>query len=170
MRTANFHIRAATSEDVSAITALWQELMDFHQARDPLFARAADGHVRFAEFIEGRIASTTACVLVAVEPPMLVGFCLATIAKLLPLFAQPTYGAILDLAVTAAYQRQGIGQALVVEAVRWFREHQIERLEVRVSVANEVATAFWRKIGFSPYMSILSSELDNLGGFSAENA
>ena len=159
MSPESFQVRTATPADVGAIVALWQEFMDFHKERDSCFTRSADGHERFGEFVSGRIASDAACVLVAEQQGAIVGYCLATISKYPPVFAQQTYGSIVDLAVTAACRRSGIGQALAAEACRWFAARAIHRIEARVAVANEVSTAFWAKMGFAPYLAIVTKEI-----------
>jgi len=133
--------------------------MDFHQERDRCFTRAVNGQARFAEFVAGRIVSETSCVLVAEQQHDIVGYCLATVSKFPLVFAHPEYGAILDLAVTAKCRRGGIGEALVAEASRWFAERDLHRIEVRVATSNEVATAFWKKIGFVPYIEMVYKEI-----------
>ncbi len=62
-------------------------------------------------------------------------------------------------AVTANYRRCGIGEELVKEMLKWFRDHDIKRIEVKVSVHNELSTAFWRKMGFNPYIETLYLEV-----------
>lgn len=91
-------IRKAANADLDAIGRLWQEFMDFHRDRDPHFARSADGHERFKEFIAGHITSDTSCVLVADDGGEIVGYCLATLAKYPPVFEHRDYGAVFDLA------------------------------------------------------------------------
>lgn len=158
MKHKHIQIRSATLEDTNAIVELWKEYMDFHAERERRFARSDDGHVRFGEYISGRIMDDASCVLVAEHEQNVVGYCLATLAKFPPVFAYREYGSISDLAVTARSRHQGIGQALVEAAFRWFAERGVRRIEVRVATSNEVSTAFWRKMGFVPYLEILHCE------------
>lgn len=165
MKHEQMRIRRAAPEDRDAIVELWKEYMDFHAARDQHFARSAEGPQRFGDYLSGRIvdaASCThaaSCVLVAEHNQEVVGYCLATIAKFPPVFASREYGSISDLAVAAKVRRQGIGQALVEAALRWFAERDVHRIEVRVATSNELSMAFWRKMGFAPYVEILHREL-----------
>ena len=152
-------IRKATQEDTRAIVELWKELMGFHKERDRHFTRSADGHKRFAEFVSGRIAHKASSILVAEQQDAIVGYCLATISKYPPVFEYQEYGAIFDLAVTENYRRKGIGQALVEAALQWFSEQEIHRVEVRVATSNENSTAFWKKIGFVPYLEVVYKEI-----------
>lgn len=146
-------IRKAVSADLPAIGDLWQEFMDFHKKRDAHFARTIDGHERFKEFISGHMAPETSCVLVAEQDGEAVGYCLATLAKHPPVFENQDYGTVFDLAVTKRCRRNGIGERLFHAAQAWFADHEIHRIEVRVVVANETSTAFWRKMGFNPYVT-----------------
>lgn len=146
-------IRKAGSEDLDAIGTLWQELMDFHRERDPHFVTASDGQAQFKEFIAGHIAADTSCVLIAESDGDLAGYCLATMAKYPPVFESRDYGAVFDLAVTARCRRTGIGEKMYRAAEAWFAEHGVHRIEIRVMVANEISTAFWKKMGFQPYIS-----------------
>lgn len=141
------------SADLPAIGELWKELIDFHKKRDPHFTRAADGHERFKDFISGHMMSETSCVLVAEQDGETVGYCLATLAKHPPVFENQEYGMVCDLAVTERCRRNGIGERLFRSVQTWFADHGIHRIELRVVVANETSTAFWRKMGFNPYIT-----------------
>ena len=146
-------IRKAVVGDLNAIGVLWQEFMDFHKERDPHFARSADGHEGFKEFISAHMISETSCVLLAEQDGKALGYCLATLARYPPVFEKRDYGTVFDLAVTGHCRRKGIGKRLYHAAENWLTDHGIRRIEVRVAVSNEASTAFWRKMGFSPYVT-----------------
>jgi ribosomal protein S18 acetylase RimI-like enzyme len=146
-------VRKAVTTDLNAIGDLWQEFMDFHRNRDPHFARSADGHERFKEFISGHMTSENSFVLVAEQGGRLVGYCLATLAKYPPVFEDRDYGTVFDLAVTERSRRTGIGERLYRMTEAWFAEHNIHRIEIRVAVSNETSTAFWKKMGFNPFVT-----------------
>jgi ribosomal protein S18 acetylase RimI-like enzyme len=144
-------IRPAARKDIDAMGALWAEFMDFHAERDPWFKRSESGHTRFAEFIAERLEDERSIVLVAETDGEVVGHALAMIAKRLPVFEPEDYAQIMDVAVAGKHRRSGIGMRLVQEMMRLFRQRGIRRVEVTAAVTNEVATAFWRKMGFVPY-------------------
>jgi ribosomal protein S18 acetylase RimI-like enzyme len=155
MAPITFAIRQAIPEDTAAIVEIWKEFMDFHAVRDRHFTRSVQGHERFADFISGRIVHDASCVVVAEQAQKVVGYCLAVLSHYPPVFLYDTYGMISDLAVSASHRRQGIGQALVEHALAWFAERKISRIELRVAITNEISMAFWRKMGFNPYVEIL---------------
>jgi ribosomal protein S18 acetylase RimI-like enzyme len=152
-------IRTATRRDVPAIVKLWEELMDFHQARDPLFTRARNGSRLFAKFVEENIRNDAACVLVATVDGKIVGYCQGMLEQHPPALAKPQYGQILDFLVTADCRRAGIGEQMFEALCDWFRAEGIRRIEVRHSTANESAARFWPKMGFTPYLQTLFREL-----------
>jgi GNAT superfamily N-acetyltransferase len=45
---------------------------------------------------------------------------------------------------------QGVASALARAAETWFREHGINFIELRYSLANKAAAAVWEKLGYAP--------------------
>ena len=156
--TGKVTIRKAVAEDVPSIVELWKELMDFHKARDRLFSRSATGHEAFADYVKGHITSQTSLVFVGEACGNLVGYCIAFIEKYPPVLEMTEYGLVQDLGVTKEYQRRAIGQRLLREAQNWFSEKGIRRIEARVSKVNKQSTAFWAKMGFTPYLETVFME------------
>jgi len=151
-------IRQATPEDIGAIVELWKEMIDFHRIRDPFFTRAVNGEDVFAEFVQKNINSETACVYVAGVGGKIVGYCQGMLEKHPPVLAQTDYGQILDFAVAADYRRAGVGERLCQALQGWFVLKGVHRIEVRHSESNEIASGFWTKMGFKPYMKTLFKE------------
>ncbi len=152
-------IRAATYQDVPAIVALWEELMDFHWAKDPFFERAHNGSNLFARFVEENVRNDAACVLVAVIEEKIVGYCQGFLDRHPPVIAEPEYGQVLDFAVTALHQGTGIGTQMFETLREWFRKEGVHRIEVRHSSSNEIAARFWAQMGFKPYLQTLFTKL-----------
>ncbi len=152
-------IRPATRRDIPAIVGLWEELMDFHQALDPFFTRSVQGSNIFARFIEENIRNDAACVLVAVVDGKIVGYCQGILDRHPPALAESDFGQIFDFGVTADYRRAGIGEQMFQTLYGWFRREGIRRIEVRHSTFNEIASRFWPKMGFQPYLQTLFLEL-----------
>jgi GNAT superfamily N-acetyltransferase len=155
-------IRQATQKDTQAMVELWKEMIDFHKELDRFFTRKSTGHQEWMKFITDHISKETSCVLVAECKGRIVGYSLAIISEYPPVLTIKRYGLFQDLAITADYRRCGIGESLFAEMLKWFREHGIERMEVRVSVRNELSTAFWRKMGFKPYIETLYLEISGV--------
>lgn len=152
-------IRLATRRDIPAIVALWEELMDFHQARDPFFTRSDSGSKIFAQFVAENIRNDAACVLVATVDATIVGYCQGILDRHPPALAASDFGQVLDFGVTAEHRRAGIGERMFAALCEWFRREEIRRVEVRHSTHNEIGASFWPKMGFAPYLQTLFLEL-----------
>jgi len=158
-------VREATEEDLLRILELWKEFMDFHAERDAWYTRSGRGHECFAEFVRKNIATVEASVLVAdvdVDVDVdtdagagAVGYAMARVGERPAVFDDRRTGEVLDLAVAAPHRRKGAGERLVGAVLDWFRGLGLARVELGAIVTNEVANAFWRKMGFRPYMSRL---------------
>jgi ribosomal protein S18 acetylase RimI-like enzyme len=152
-------IRKAGRADVPSILELWKELMDFHKERDQLFSRSATGHESFADFITGHISSETSNVFVAEAGKDIVGYCIAIVEKYPPVLEIQEYGLVKSLAVTEEHRHSGIGKRLLEEAQSWFSEKGVHRIEARVAKSNRLATDFWAKMGFVPYLETVFFEI-----------
>jgi RimJ/RimL family protein N-acetyltransferase len=56
--------------------------------------------------------------------------------------------ATLGMFVVASHRGRGVGTALMTEAMRWAREHRLERIELTVYPHNAAALALYRRFGF----------------------
>ena len=161
MMSANAIIRPARASDIPAIVDLWMELMDFHAERDPWFRRSADGHIGFAEHLANCMDDARYVLLVAELDGQIVGYSLAEITQRPAAFAEREHGFITDIAVTAKCRRLGIGTRLAEETIRCLQERGMRKIVLSYASANEVSRAFWRKMGFQPYMERLRLDTDN---------
>lgn len=57
-------------------------------------------------------------------------------------------GFLQRLAVEPACQRQGLGRALAVDALRWLRRWRVEQAVVNTQVGNEAALGLYESLGF----------------------
>jgi GNAT superfamily N-acetyltransferase len=57
------------------------------------------------------------------------------------------------------WRRRGVATQLVRVALGWIRARGVERVEVRVAAGNAEGQAFWRALGFGPYMQILQRRI-----------
>ncbi len=57
--------------------------------------------------------------------------------------------------VTEPVRRQGVGTAMVEQAIDWAQSHSIRCIELGVLAANRPAIEFWRRHGFSTYRELM---------------
>ena len=153
-------IRQATINDIPLILELWKELMDFHKELDPLFSRSAKGHEKFAEHVKKGICNGDCYVVAAFDGEDLAGYCMAKISKYPPVLEKQEYGEIDNIAVTEKYRRGRVGERLIGEVRKWYREKGIDRIEAKVSKFNKISTSFWAKMGFRPYLETVFLEIE----------
>ena len=125
------------------------------------FARAADGADRLRAYVTERLSDEAPCLLVAEADGAVAGDCLVAVCRFPPVFAERDYGAVYDLAVTAALRRMGVGKRLFQSARDWCAGRGMKRMEVGIALSNPVSAGFWKKMGFDPYLAKASLELSD---------
>ncbi len=149
----------AEERHVKDIGDLWWEFIIFHRDIDPIW-EPEDNAVPF--FIEGHLRkylqSEDCLVLAAMDGPETVGYSLAEIKRIPPGLKRDDYGHIDQIAVAPGCRREGIGEKLYHENVRWFRSKNIKRIEVDTAARNNVANSFWQKQGFAVYTCTMFKE------------
>lgn len=163
--TEEVRIRRATGDDREAVGQLWLELMTHHAGLDPdAFSLADDALAQWHEIFEARMADENSLLLVAEAEGQVVGFIKGSVREEYPVLAGGSYGYLGETSVTARYQRQGVGRRLYEALAAWFRERGISEVRLQVSSYNPVSDAFWRAMGFSPYLMHMRSRLDGAAG------
>lgn len=150
-------IKNATSNELPDVVALWEEHLAYHAACDAYFAKSPDAALDFLKFLEDQLAELG--LFVAEVDGRRVGFILGEIAHRPPCFAERVYGMIDDLAVTADWRGQGVGQELLKRMLAWFQEKGIHRIETRVLMSNPLASKFWEQAGFGAYMRCVYKDI-----------
>jgi ribosomal protein S18 acetylase RimI-like enzyme len=153
-------IREARRQDIPAITALWQEMMDFHRAQDARFRFAANAPREFEKHILATLRSRDALILVAESEGKVVAYVLGEVHTRKPLYPVGRYGFISDLSVQASNQRRGIGRALVEEMTQWLRRKGVTTIELFAAVDNPDSMAFWHAMGYTDFLCLMRRELD----------
>ncbi|PIE51978.1 hypothetical protein CSA37_08895 [Candidatus Fermentibacteria bacterium] len=72
-----------------------------------------------------------------------------------PVFQRKRCGIISDTFVVENHRREGIGEALFAQAMEWLQKKGIDSVELRVASANPVAKSFWKKNGFTPFITVM---------------
>jgi GNAT superfamily N-acetyltransferase len=150
----NLIIRLATEEDSKAVIKLWREMADLHQKIEPLVWTLQPGANNLAQryFADCRNTEDHLC-LVAVAQEEIVGFLHAAKTGRPPVFLFATTGKVIECCVSETQRRQGVGQQLLAEALKWFKARGINHIEVSYALDNPGAEAFWSEQGFRPYQA-----------------
>lgn len=77
-------------------------------------------------------------------------------------------GHILAIAVDESYRREGVGSALIINAIDRLNKNGADKIKLEVRVSNEVAQKFYNKIGFQPRKVVPSYYSDGEDAISME--
>ena len=101
--SSNLLIRRAQPSDVDAIVALWEELLDFHQERDPYYTRVPDAAKHSAEHLAKKMSEEETILLVAEFDGAVVGYLMARSHPRPPVFVGGPVISISDICVKNGY-------------------------------------------------------------------
>jgi ribosomal protein S18 acetylase RimI-like enzyme len=141
-------VRRAVATDVPALQRLWAELIDHHAEGDSYFNRSPEAVDLHGARLHEELDQEDRLILIAEHDSEPVGFVIAEIRAGPDLFVIGPYGFVRDLGVTRSARRLGVGQRLYEAVLEWFAEHGVERAELDVTEANEVARRFWSRQGY----------------------
>jgi RimJ/RimL family protein N-acetyltransferase len=138
----SFEIRRATPSDAAALVALGQQVSA--EPEGWLIARGWRGVGDERRYLRAIRRSENAAVYVAETDEGVVGR-LSLARDTNPASA---HVADLGLLVAASHRRQGIGRALLDQAVAWARDTGVEKIELHVFPYNEPAIRLYEQFGF----------------------
>lgn len=145
-------VRPATIEDVDALVKLWHPIMQERAQFDRRLKLSENAPSLWEKELRGWLERDDVAVLLAHDDDKIVGYVVGWILERPIFFLQERYGYISDLAVDGHAHLGGIGTVLFDGIKAWFREQDIERLDIQVMHAHPIAQAFWRAKGATQYM------------------
>lgn len=154
----NLQIRPARVDDMRSIIFLWKELMEFHKPMSSNFEMSPDAELKFTLFLKSCIKSPEKTfVIVAEDQPsqIIQGYILGVIGKYPPVFKIQQFGDITDICVARDMRRHAIGKKLVEEAKNWYKKRGIRLIHIQAATKNPISQAFWKKMGFIPYLETM---------------
>jgi GNAT superfamily N-acetyltransferase len=182
-----YRVRPASPADVRPLAALYRGEAEFHQRLAGYYH--LQPQFNWHAFVRGRIEGPDRAVMVAEREGALAGFIFVRAGGYQPsrgwrhwlrgiipgirrspgLPLQPLrWGVIEDCFVAEPARRQGIGEALVAGASRWFAGRGIHRVELAVLYDNPDAARFWTRLGFAPFRVSMWRDVGEGGAPSGE--
>lgn len=110
-------------------------------------ALPADAFERWRDSLEP-LLGRFGFVLLAESEGELLGFLAGRVRSQPPYFGGQPAGFVSDVFVEEAHRRQGVADALLAAAAKWFEERDIRRVELQVLVGNSDAREFYRRRGW----------------------
>jgi ribosomal protein S18 acetylase RimI-like enzyme len=141
-------IRLAEEEDISTISAIWMEFMQYHAQFDVSMKPREGAEAVFGDYLMTCLGDENRRLIVAEDRKDIIGYAMGRIDQRPPIYEETVFGFITDVAVTESRRREGIGSALAMELYQWFISRQVVTIEAYVQNANSMAMDFWQKQGF----------------------
>ncbi|MED0967356.1 GNAT family N-acetyltransferase [Bacillus paramycoides] len=150
MRISNKYI---TLDEIEIIRDSLDKLHEYHNSKSKYFSgdypritfeERIEEYKRNSKYGEYRIE-----LLIDSETDNILGFCIA--------YSKSVSGKIEVLFVDEKYRRNGFGLKLMNSAVEWFKEKQVDDIELTVVYGNE-AVSFYQKLGFYPRSIIMTTK------------
>jgi ribosomal protein S18 acetylase RimI-like enzyme len=140
-------VRPARLDDVPAIEPLWYTLYK-HQRENGMFLEVSPNSFKeWAASMNAALGRFT-CLFVVDLRPQILGFLAGRIGTLPPHFGGFPFGFISEVFVSEEYRGRNIGRALMAQAVEWFSERGVNRVELQVLLNNAGARRFYNGLGW----------------------
>jgi ribosomal protein S18 acetylase RimI-like enzyme len=156
----NIAIRPARTDDGPRMYRAWEAVRAHNASRD---SRVRYVPVTEAEFMAGLhevIQRPQSIALVAENGSELLGFVSAGIEQNQPDRLPERHATIGYFYVVPGHRRAGIGRKLFDAVCRWAAEQEgVSHVEMTVLEGDKDASAFWRSVGFSPFIQRLWAPL-----------
>jgi ribosomal protein S18 acetylase RimI-like enzyme len=152
-------IRPARAADLDDLCELWLEIARHHQGLHPSFTLRGSSEFEVRKLLRALLHDHEAAAFVAEAEGAVGGMSCVRIDRAPPILREAERAEITDLAVLRELRRRGLGRALAKAALSWVRARGVERVEVRVAVANREGQAFWRSLGFGDHVNVLNRDL-----------
>jgi diamine N-acetyltransferase len=147
-----FNIRQASARDTARLARLFEELNEFHRRGRPDLFQASDGPAHTPEDIEALIAGPDTAILVAEDSafPHLIGLATVRVRVIEATSVRKArrIAEVEHLGVARHARRQGVGRALMREAVAFAQARGLATVELGVHEFNAGAIAFYEALGF----------------------
>jgi len=153
-------IRIAAPVDGPAIYGAWRAIREHYAATDGRVLNAPVGEPEFIAALRDSIARATSCTMVAERGETLAGFISGGIEQNQPGRLPERHATIGYLYVAPEHRREGIGRRLVGALSGWAANQDgVDHLEMTVLARDTAAAAFWRSLGFAPFIERLWAPL-----------
>jgi ribosomal protein S18 acetylase RimI-like enzyme len=155
-------IRPAESKDYQAYCDLASEADLLHVLNAPRYYRCDCSPSRPPEFFDSIIRDPEKKLLVAEMEGETVGVLHLEVRfdPDLPVLVPMKWAHISEIIVGKKHQRQGVGKALIRQAVLWAKEHDCQDLRLSVANFNEGAKDFYKSEGFGVKNFVLALPVD----------
>jgi GNAT superfamily N-acetyltransferase len=154
-------IRRANPNDGPNLFSAWQQMRQHNASHDPRIILAPVTETDFSAGLYESLSRPGATTLVAEMEGQVVGFVSAAVVANTPDRLPERHVSIGYIFVDPDHRRGGVARSLVDAVREWAGEQEgIQHLEMPVIAADTAAAAFWRSVGFTPFIERLWAPLE----------
>lgn len=155
MNANDITTRPATLADLPILLKFQQGIVETERPFDPTLK---DGELHYHD-IPAIITSTDAELIVAEADKKVVGCGYGQIRYAQPYLRHERYCYVGLVFVTAEYRGKGVNQNIIIALKNWSRSRNIYEMRLEVYSSNARAIAAYEKVGFSPHMLVMRTDL-----------
>ncbi len=153
-------VRPPTSEEeLERVAKLLVRFYRVNEEFDPLYTMVDNPLEPAKQMVKRYAEDPDSVLLVALYEGFVIGFIHGEVRRNPILRASPL-GVLMELYVHPSYRRRGIATKLIEEASRRLREKGAVAIAAEFPHLNEIAVAFYRKLGFRPLTSVYIKEIE----------
>jgi ribosomal protein S18 acetylase RimI-like enzyme len=155
------HIRRVVEQDYTIYCDLFDEINELHRLALPGIFQQPAGRIIQRDYFLSVLKDEQAAVFFAECEGQVAGFIYVLIreASAYPLLVPRQYGVVDTLTVRPAFQRTGVGRALMRQAEEWIASQGVNTIELTVYEFNRGAQAFYEGLGYATYSRKMSKKL-----------
>ena len=148
-------------EDIPAITNLGESLTALHKGFDPeYYTFDEEGFsASFSDWLNSQIPLPSSLFLVSIENGKVIGFLSGFIKYLFPWYKIKKVGHISFTMIDENFRGRGIGRSLFFEAAGWFKQQDLNYIELYANEKNSMGLEFWKSCGFSDFQKFLRKKI-----------
>ena len=154
-------IRLADEQDYEVYCDLMDEINELHRLALPGIFQQPPGRIIDRDYFMSLLNNDQAAIFFAEYNGRVAGFINVLIreAPAYPLLVTRRYGVVDTLVVRPAFQRTGVGRALMNQGEKWTASQGVSEVELNVYEFNLGAQAFYRQLGYTTYSRKMSKKL-----------
>jgi ribosomal protein S18 acetylase RimI-like enzyme len=155
------HIRRAVEKDYGVYCDLFYEINELHRMALPDIFQQPVGRIIEQEYFLSLLDDKNAAIFFAESEGRVAGFVYVLIreAPAYPLLVPRRFATVDTLVVRPAFQRTGVGRALMNQAEEWAANQGVHEVELNVYEFNLGAQAFYRQLGYTTFSRKMSKKL-----------
>jgi GNAT superfamily N-acetyltransferase len=154
------HVRTAKADDAALLFGAWQSIRQHYADTDHRIIQAPVTESEFTAGLGETLAREASVTFVAEVDGSFAGFVSAGLEANQPDRLPERHATIGYLYVEPAARRKGVGRALFGAVAGWAQGRDgITHVEMPVLASDEGARAFWRALGFQPFIERLWAPL-----------